>query len=148
MTPRLALSLLLLLLGAAALRAQQAELRLAGLSGGELSEGELANGSHVVVFWTTWSPRGRGIVERVNQLVASFGDRVVAVNFQEDAADVRSFLAGKGLRAPVYLDSNGALAKKYRVNSAPWMVLLQEGRVAYSENLPADADAVVRRILG
>ncbi|MGH9465150.1 MAG: TlpA family protein disulfide reductase [Thermoanaerobaculia bacterium] len=148
MTRHFVPSLLLLLATAAALPAQQAELRLPGLSGGALTDAELARGSHIVVFWTTWSPRGRDIVARVNELVDGFGERVVTVNFQEDAADVRSFLAGKNLRAPVYLDSTGALSKKYRVNSAPWLVLLQDGRLAYSESLPAEAAAVIRRALG
>lgn len=147
MTKRLALWLLLLVATAAVLPAQ-GELRLSGLSGGELTDAELERGSHIVVFWTTWSPRGRDIVERVNGLVDGFGNRVVTVNFQEDAADVRSFLAGKNLRASVYLDTSGALSKKYHVNSAPWLVLLEDGRVVYSENLPADADAVIRRTLG
>lgn len=147
MTRRLAPWLLLLVATAAILPAQ-AELRLSGLGGGELSEAELSRGSHIVVFWTTWSPRGRDIAERVNALVDGFGNRVVTVNFQEDAAAVRSFLAGKSLRAPVYLDTSGALSKKYRVNSAPWLLLLQDGRVVYSENLPADAEAVIRRTLG
>ncbi len=128
--------------------AAQGELRLSGLGGGELTEAELGRGTHVVVFWTSWSPRGRDIVERVNELVEGFGNRVVTVNFQEDAGAVRAFLAGKRLRAPVYLDTQGALSKKYRVNSAPWLLVLQDGRATLSENLPADAAAAVRRALG
>jgi hypothetical protein len=143
----LAFALALLLGTAAELRGQPAELRLAGLDGGALSEGELARGTHVVVFWTTWSPRGRDIVERVNALVDDFGSRVVTVDFQEDAADVRAFLAGKGLRAPVFLDTTGELSKKYRVNAAPWLVVLEDGSVALSESLPPDAGAAVRRAL-
>ncbi len=151
MTSRLAfslsLSLSLLLATAATLAAQDGEVRLEGLQGGQLTEEALGRGRHIVVFWTTWSPRGRDIVERANALVGEFGSDVVTVNFQEDAADVRSFLAGKRLRAPVYLDTDGALSKKYRVNSAPWLLVLDGGRVAYSDNLPADAATAIRQAL-
>ncbi len=147
-TSRLVLATLLLLCTSVLPLAGQAEIRLPGLSGGELTEGELGRGSHVIVFWTTWSPRGRDIVTRANALVEAWGPRVKTVNFQEDAADVRSFLAGQSLRAPVFLDTSGALAKKYHVNSAPWLLVLKDGRTAFSERLPADADAVIRQILG
>lgn len=144
---RVRLPVLMLLLAAAVSPAAAQEIRLAGLAGGELTDGELQRGSHVLVFWTTWSPRGRDIVERVNGLAAAFGERVATVNFQEDAADVRAFLAGQSLRAPVFLDTAGALSKKYRVNGAPWLVVLKDGAVAFSERLPADADPVVRQAL-
>ena len=103
----------------------------------------------MVVFFTTWSPRGRDVVERVNAIDARWkgSARVVTVNFQEEAADVRSFLAGQRLAVPVYLDTSGALSKKYRVNSAPWLLVVRDGRTAYSERLPNDPDAVLGEIL-
>lgn len=131
--------------------AQGPELRLPGLNGGELSEGELAQGTHIIVFWTSWAPRGRDIVERVNALVDRWGDRgrVVTINFQEEPAAVRDFLAGKpALKAKVFLDRDGDLSKKHRVNSAPWLLILKDGRASFSEKLPSDPDAVVAQVLG
>jgi len=140
---------LALLVFAAGVRGQ--ELRLPGLGGGQLSESELAKGTHVIVFWTSWAPRGRDVVDRVNSLVGSWGGkaRVLTVNFQEDEGAVKAFLAGKAqLQAKVFLDRDGELSKKYRVNSAPWLLILKDGRTSFSEKLPNDPDAVIAQILG
>jgi hypothetical protein len=131
--------------------AQGPELRLPGLAGGELAEGELAQGTHIIVFWTSWAPRGRDIVDRVNALVDRWGDRgrVSMINFQEEPAAVREFLNGKpSLKAKVYLDRDGDLSKKHRVNSAPWLLILKDGRATFSEKLPNDPDPVVAQVLG
>lgn len=131
--------------------AQGPELRLPGLTGGELSEGELSQGTHIIVFWTSWAPRGRDIVERVNGLVDRWGDRarVITINFQEEPGAVRDFLEGKpALKARVYLDRDGDLSKKHRVNSAPWLLILKDGRASFSEKLPSDPDPVVAQVLG
>jgi len=130
-------------------RAQQLE--LPGLDGGRLAEGELSQGTHIIVFWTSWAPRGRDLVKRVNGLVERWGARVrvTTVNFQEDERAVRAFLQGKAaLRAKVFLDRDGTLSKRHRVNSAPWLLILEDGDVAFNERFPADPDSVVARILG
>ncbi|MCZ6726323.1 MAG: TlpA disulfide reductase family protein [Acidobacteria bacterium] len=127
------------------------ELSLPGLGGGRLSEGELAQGTHIIVFWASWAPRGHDVVERVNKLVERWGRRarVITVNFQEDESAVRKFLRDKpNLEAEVFLDRAGELSKKYRVNSAPWLLILKDGRTSFSERLPADPHPVVEQILG
>jgi ABC-type glycerol-3-phosphate transport system substrate-binding protein len=138
------------LLGLAAVASAQ-ELKLPGLDGGQLSESDLAQGTHVIVFWTSWAPRGRDVVDRVNSLVEKWGGKaqVQTVNFQEDESVVRTFLQGKAkLDAKVYLDRNGELSKKHRVNSAPWLLILKDGRTSFSEKLPADPDPVIAQVLG
>ena len=139
-----------LILGLSAVSEAQ-ELRLPGLDGGAISEGELGRGAHILVFWTTWAPRGRNVVDRVNALVESWGGkaRVVTINFQEDESAVRAFLKGKAkLEADVFLDENGDFSKKYRVNGAPWLLILKDGRTSFSEKLPDAPDAVISQILG
>jgi len=140
------LAFLVLSLG---LKAQ--DLQLPGLEGGRLSEGDLAKGTHVIVFWTSWAPRGRDVVDRVNSLTERWSGRarVFTVNFQEDESAVREFLAGKAkLNAQVFLDRDGELSKKYRVNSAPWLLILQDGRTSFSEKLPTNPDPVIAQVLG
>jgi hypothetical protein len=141
--------LLCLLVAASPLLAQDGDLVLQGLGAGELRESRFQQGAHVVIFWTSWSPRGRDIVTRVNEIADRWGDRaqVVTVNFQEDAADVRAFLQGEArLEVPVYLDTDGSLSKKYRVNSAPWLLVIKDGRTAFSEKLPPN-DSVLAEVL-
>jgi len=145
----IALTLTLALVIPASGEAQQ--LRLPALDGGEITEAELGRGTHLIVFWTTWAPRGRDVVDRVNTLVESWGGQasVHTVNFQEDEAAVRGFLRGQAaLKAKVYLDGNGDFSKKHRVNGAPWLLILKDGRTSFSEKLPDSPDAVISQILG
>ena len=123
--------------------------RLAGLSGGQLTEGDLASGATIVVVWASWSPRSRDIVERVNPLAARWGGsaRVVTVNFQEDRGAVEGFLAGKNLNAPVFLDPDGVFSKKYAVATLPGLLVLKDGQVAFRGKLPDDPDRVLGELL-
>lgn len=140
----------LALLLAVPVAAQRPELSLPGLGGARLSEGELSQGTHIIVFWVSWAPRGRDVVERVNGLAERWGSRarVITVNFQEDESAVRAFLRGKpDLKAEVFLDRDGELSKKHRVNSAPWLLILKDGRTSFSERLPPDPHPVIEQIL-
>lgn len=125
------------------------EVRLPGLAGGQLSDGDLARGTTILVVWASWSPRCRDIAERANGIAARWGDgaRVVTVNFQEDPATVEEFLRGKGLRPPVYLDRDGEFSKSHSVTTLPGLVVIRDGVVRYQGKLPADADATLRDLL-
>jgi len=118
---------------------------LDGLGGGRLSEAELGQGNAVLVFWASWSPRGRDIASRVHAVARSAGSRasVAAVNFQEDAATVRRFVAATPLGVPVYLDVDGGLAKRFKMANLPGLLVLKNGKVAYQGKLPEDAEQVV-----
>ena len=126
-----------------------ASVRLPGLRGGELTDADLARGNHVVVIWATWSPRGRDIVDRLNALEGAWGDkaRVVAVNFQEEPAEIERFLTGKGLRTPVFLDRDGEFSKSLAVTHLPGLVVYQDGQVRYQGRLPAEADRILQDLL-
>lgn len=128
---------------------QKAEWALPGLDGGELREGELANGATIVLVWAGWSPRCRRIVEQANQVVDDWGARarVVTVNFQEEKPDIRSFLEGKTLRAAVYLDVDGLFSKRHRVAKLPGLVVYRDGEVIYNGALPRDVDAALKSAL-
>lgn len=118
---------------------------LSGLDGGRLTESDLARGTTIIVLWASWSPRCRDIVERVNPLAERWGGkaRVVTVNFQEDRGAVEAFLRGKSLRAPVYLDGDGAFSKRHAVTTLPGLLVFVDGRVAYGGRLPEDPDRVL-----
>jgi thiol-disulfide isomerase/thioredoxin len=125
------------------------ELRLNCLGGPALSEADLARGATIVVVWASWSPRSRDIVARVNPLASRWGGqaRVVTVNFQEDRGTVESFIAGKGLSAPVCLDLDGSFSKKYGVATLPGLLVVRDGQVAYRGKLPDDPDRVIADLL-
>src|SRR5215467_3218967 len=100
------LLLLALLVG---LPAAAQNIALQGLRGERLAESDLAKGTTIIVFWASWSPHSRDIVARVNPMAQHWGGkaRVVMVSFQEERPAVESFLAGKGLSVPVFLDGDG-----------------------------------------
>lgn len=143
---------LTLLLGCTllALPAPAQDFRLQGLRGGQLTEGDLAQGATVVVVWASWSPRGRDIAERVAAIQGRWGNRarVVTVNFQEDRATVEQFLSGKNLGVPVYLDVDGTFSKKHAVTTLPGLLVIRDGNVAYRGKLPDNPDQVLAETLG
>ena len=149
------LSRLFLLLALAALAvgvatlADAQEVRLRGLGGEELRDADLAQGTTIIVVWASWSPRGRDVVDRVNALSGRWGRqaRVITVNFQEDRPTVEGFLAGKGLGSPVFLDTDGAFAKRYAVTHLPGLLVIQNDDVAFRGKLPDDPDRVLVEII-
>lgn len=135
--------------GATATWSQRESLRLAGLSGGALSEADLSRGNHVLIFFAGWSPRCRDVVERANALQGEIGGgaRFALIDFQESAADVRQFLSGKSPRAPVYLDQEGAFSKKYSVTQLPYVLVFRDGEVKARGRLDDGAAGLVRNAL-
>lgn len=144
----LTLALALLCGSVAPLSAQ--DFALQGLRGGRLVESDLARGTTICIVWASWSPRSRGVAERVNGIAGRWGGRarVVAVNFQEDRQTVERFLDGKGVSADVFLDESGAFSKKYSVATLPGLLVVKDGTVAYRGKLPDDPDSVIAPLLG
>jgi len=144
----LLLLVLMCLLAAGSAAAQ--DIRLQGLKGEHLAESDMAKGTTIVVFWTSWSPHSRDIVARVNPLARSWSGkaRVVTVNFQEERQAVESFLAGKGLTVSVFLDGDGAFAKKYSMATLPGLLIVRDGQTLYKGRLPDDPDRVISEYLG
>ncbi len=140
-----ALALLLAAAGVLAAPARAQDFRLPGLNGGQLTEGDLAQGATILVVWASWSPKCRDIVNRVNAIQRSWGSRarVVTVDFQEDRADVASFLKGKSLSVPVYLDTDGSFSKSKAVTTLPGLLVIRDGKTAYRGRLPDEVDSVL-----
>lgn len=129
--------------------AQPRGFRLEGLKGGELVTGDLDQGTTVAIVWASWSPRCRDIVERTNAIAARWGKqvRVITVDFQEDPEAVRSFLKGQDLKAPVYMDEDGAFSKKYAVTHLPGLLVFRDGQIRFSGRLSRDPDSVISESL-
>jgi len=129
--------------------AQQPEITLDGLDGGKLHEAELLKQTSLVVVWASWSPHCRQIPEQVAALKREWGGkaRVVTVDFEEGARTVREFLANRPMRAPVFLDSDGAFSKKYGVTSLPGLVVFKDGKPVYRGRYPDDPKTVLSPIL-
>lgn len=145
----LALVLLALALLVRLADAQQA-VTLSCLDGGRLNDADLSRGATIVVFWASWSPRSRDVVQRVNPIASRWSGsaRVVTVNFQEERQAVEGFLAGKGgFGAPVCMDPDGAFSRKYKVSTLPGLLVVKDGQPVYSGKLPDDADRIIADLL-
>lgn len=144
------LLLALAVLSVTALMGQAGAASIRGLDGGSLTVDELGRGDTILVFWSSWSPRCRDIVEQVNPIFSKWNDRarVATVNFQEEPAAIRDFLTGKQLRAPVFVDDRGAFSRKHAVTDLPGLVIYRDGKVAYQGKLPREADQLIQRYLG
>lgn len=143
-TAWLVVSVLLLALAAAPVVGQDS-FRLPGLAGGELTRGDLEQGTAVVVVWASWSPRCREIPEQVTALAGDWGGRatVVTVNFQEERGEVEAFLRGRSMAAPVFLDADGQFGRAYGVTNLPALLILRDGRPLYNGRWPSDVDALL-----
>ncbi len=66
---------------------------------------------------------------------------------KEDPATIREFLGDKRLRAPVYLDRNGAFSKKNAVTTLPGLLIYKDGQLLFRGKLPDDADSLISQVL-
>lgn len=76
----------------------------------------------LLYFWTTWCPPCQAelpVIEATYQEYKDQGFRVLAVNVQEQPAQVQTFIQESGLTLPTVLDETGAVAKRYRVRGLP-----------------------------
>ncbi len=146
-----AAALLLVALVSMALAAAPAgasEDALTDLQGRRLDAGEFGRGAVIAVFMATWSPRCRDVVPRVAEIQRRWGDkaRVVLIDFQEDASEVRAFLGGDA-PVKVYLDRDGAYSKEHSITFLPGLLVLQDGAVAFRGRLGSDPHALLAQIL-
>jgi thiol-disulfide isomerase/thioredoxin len=92
-------------------------------------------GKEVIVldFWATWCGpcvMALPVLIEVTGGFAEQGVKFYAVNQQEDAETVKTFLADKGLTPPVLLDTEGEVGGKYSVEGLPTSIIIgKDGRV-------------------
>lgn len=136
---------LVAVLGAVSPAAAQWSLpRLGG--GAPFDQSMISTGVVIAVVWTTWSPRGRNIVDRLNRIEAQWGDRalVVSVVFQESPEAIEGFLDGKQLVVPVFLDSGNAdFSKRHNVTQVPRLLVFKDGVTAVNVNLTDDPSPLI-----
>lgn len=79
---------------------------------------------HVVLinFWATWCPPCRAEMPAIQQVYEQYrgqGFEVLAVNLQEQDAQMSAFVEERGLLFPVLPDRDGSISNVYRVTSIP-----------------------------
>jgi thiol-disulfide isomerase/thioredoxin len=88
----------------------------------------------VLDFWATWCGPCLKTMPLVDEIVREFPDqkiRLIAVNMEEQPAEIKSTLERHGLNPSVVLDIDGVVAARYSVTSIPQTVIIdREGNVA------------------
>ena len=115
--------------------------------GPPLDPAAIGTGPVIIVVWTTWSPRGGNIVERINRIERTWGDRalVASIVFQESAESIERYLRGRELDVPVFLDAgNAEFSKRHKVVQVPRLLVFKDGVTAVNVNLTDDPDPLIR----
>jgi peroxiredoxin len=92
----------------------------------------------VVDFWATWCPPCRESLPNLNRLsgdatLAARGLKVLAVNSQESADAVKTFLQANHYTLPVLLDTDGSAEHAYSVTGLPTtLVVGRDGTIKYA----------------
>jgi thiol-disulfide isomerase/thioredoxin len=94
-----------------------------------------ARGKPVILdFWATWCGPCIQAMPQVEQVAREFQDRgvrLIAVNLQEEAAQITPMLERHKLHPTVALDRDGAVAEKYAATAIPQTVVIdREGKIA------------------
>jgi thiol-disulfide isomerase/thioredoxin len=108
--------------------------RLDQLDGSRFQLAEHKGRVVVLEFWATWCGPCLETMPLVAGVVREFADRdvkLIAVNLEEQPAQVKTVLERHKLSIPVALDRDGVVAAKYAVTAIPQTVVVdRDGKVA------------------
>jgi len=124
--------------------------RLPSLGGGDVDLASYRGKVVVLNFWATWCPpciAEMPSLERLHRALGSEGLAVVTVSTDEDAAELKRFVAERGLTMPVLQDPGGRVAASdYHTTGYPeTFVLDREGRLLQHTVGPAEWDSAEQR---
>ncbi len=112
-----------------------ADFTLPLLDGNNITLSEaLKNKKAVLVFWTTWCPYCVKEVPAVESFYKKNSNvaQVIAINLQESAQKVKSFVEKNAITYPVALDAQGTTAKLYGVRGIPTIVAIdKDSKILY-----------------
>ncbi len=81
----------------------------------------------IVVFWATWCGPCKIELNRLNDMMASGkikSNQLLAINIEESAQTVNTFLEKNPLQFLIALDESGQVSKKYNVTGTPTVVFI------------------------
>lgn len=108
---------------------------LALLGGGDFTLKENLGSIVVLDFWATWCGPCVRAIPAYQEALNGFDPekvRFVGINQAEAAAEVASFMEGRGWEFAVAMDSDGAVADRYGVTGIPHTVVVDsEGKIAW-----------------
>ncbi len=106
------------------------EIRLELLDGKPFVLSQCKDQIVVLDFWATWCAPCMQTMPLVEEAIAQFDPdqvRLVSVNLEESADQIRSALERHGLGVAVALDIDGVAAQRYQARAIPQMVIVGRG---------------------
>jgi thiol-disulfide isomerase/thioredoxin len=105
-------------------------------------------------FWATWCGPCQAELPVVNGIAQRFKDRglvVVGVNTSDEPGMAEAYARKKRLSFPIVYDTANEVAKKYRVDNLPTLVIVsKEGKIVavrHGITSDSDLDGLVRSVL-
>lgn len=97
----------------------------------------------LVNFWATWCPpcvREMPALQRLHEKLAGEDFVVIAISVDEDATEVRDFVASQGLTFPILLDPDHTVADRYQALKYPETFLIDRNGVVAVSRFSGDRD--------
>lgn len=91
----------------------------------------------VINFWATWCPPCREEMPELNQFARKYHQSLLfyAVNIQEPSSKVSEFLKQNNYTMPTLLDSDGTVAKHFRISAIPTTIVIdKDGLITYRKS--------------
>ncbi len=100
---------------------------LAALDGTKASVGTQAT-VPIINFWATWCPPCREEMPELNNFVHKYQSSLAfyAVNIQEPKEKVAAFISQHKYEMPVLLDTDGTVARMFRINAIPTTIVVDK----------------------
>ncbi len=107
---------------------------LTGVKGSTVSLAKYKGKVVLLDFWATWCRPCRiemPLVQKLYEELKAKGLVVFGVNLMEEPAPVKRFLADNGISFPILLDREGKVAKDYKAEGIPTLVIVgRDGKVS------------------
>jgi len=108
------------------------DFELEALDGRTIVLSELRGQVVLINFWATWCPPCRAEMPAIEQVYEQYRDKgfeVLAVNLQEQDAQMSTFVEEQGLTFPVLADRDSSVSNTYQVTSIPTTVFVDRSGV-------------------
>lgn len=104
---------------------------------GAMTDVQFQGSFTVINFWATWCPPCKAEMPEFEEFYKENAGKIAfyAINIQESPERVKTFLKAGKYTMPILLDSNGEIARSYRVNAIPTTIIMDKnGKIVFRKS--------------